>query len=156
VKLTGSSISCPVSGCESVLSSSYSELYGVPLSLLGMLTYGAVAAVALAAASQPSSSDKRTLDTCLATGTSLLGGVSGFLIYLLQTEFNGQPCAWCYLSATLSLSLLAIVISGLPARRLQQVAAPSLSALATTVAVLYFNTASVGSSTAAIYELPYS
>jgi len=41
--------------------------------------------------------------------------------YLLQTEFSGQPCAWCYLSATLSLSLMATVVSGLPARRLQQV-----------------------------------
>jgi len=80
VKLTGASVTCPVSGCETVLSSSYSELFGVPLSLFGMLAYGAVGVAALAAVSQPSSSGRATLDTALATGTSLLAGVSGFLM----------------------------------------------------------------------------
>ncbi|GFH15452.1 VKc domain-containing protein [Haematococcus lacustris] len=37
VKLAGDTPYCPVSGCDSVLTSSYSELYGVPLSALGYI-----------------------------------------------------------------------------------------------------------------------
>lgn len=45
-KLLNSPVACPTSGCDSVLSSPYAYLYGVPLSLLGMLAYGGVAALA--------------------------------------------------------------------------------------------------------------
>jgi uncharacterized membrane protein len=81
VKLTGATVTCPLSGCESVLNSSYSELFGVPLSLFGMLAYGAVGTIALTAVlqSEPSSS-RKNVDTALATGTSLLAGVSAFLM----------------------------------------------------------------------------
>ena len=37
---------CPTSGCETILQSEYSTIFGVPLSLLGMGAYGLVAAIA--------------------------------------------------------------------------------------------------------------
>lgn len=79
VKLAGTTVVCPLSGCATVLDSAYASLYGVPLSLLGMMAYGAVGACAVAAQLQPDSS-RRSLDTALAAGTALLAGVSGYLM----------------------------------------------------------------------------
>lgn len=77
-KLAGSSVACPLSGCDTVLSSGYAQLFGVPLSLLGMLTYGSVVAAALVA--QQQQQDRSLLNTGLAAGVSVLAGVSGFLM----------------------------------------------------------------------------
>ena len=110
VKLTGASLTCPMSGCESVLSSSYSELFGVPLSLFGLLTYGTVGAVALTAATQPTSSNQGTLDTSLATGTSLLAGVSGFLMYVAVTGY----LVWVPYICWLHLGMYSFVLLNSP------------------------------------------
>ena len=45
-KLVGGEAACPLSGCQTALSSSYSVLFGVPLSAYGALAYGLVAALA--------------------------------------------------------------------------------------------------------------
>lgn len=73
--------------------------------------------------------------------------------YLLQTVFQGEVCAWCYLSAGLSFSLLAAVAGGMGPKRLQASAAPGAGALMTSLAVLYFGFTS--SSSAQISELAY-
>jgi len=39
IKLMGASASCPVSGCDQVLSSAYADLFGVPSTLFGCLAY---------------------------------------------------------------------------------------------------------------------
>ena len=79
------------------------------------------------------------------------------LRYILQTEFAGEACAWCYLSAGLSFSLLFTVASGMGLDRLRSAAAPGAGALVTSLAALYFGFADVGSSSAySPTELAYS
>jgi uncharacterized membrane protein len=81
VKLTGGAPVCPISGCDSVLTSSYSEILGVPLSLLGMLAYGAVGVLAASAlARNTNGQPTQTLDTALSVGAAGLAGVSGVLM----------------------------------------------------------------------------
>lgn len=81
VKLFGTPLACPVSGCDTVLTSEYSELYGIPMSLLGMLAYAAVGATAVAAgAANKDGRSTSSLDTLLACGAGLLAGVSGTLM----------------------------------------------------------------------------
>jgi uncharacterized membrane protein len=48
VKLTGGAAACPTTGCEQVLSSPYATVFGVPLTLFGLLAYIGMAAFALA------------------------------------------------------------------------------------------------------------
>jgi len=157
VKLFGAPLVCPVSGCETVLNSAYAELFGIPLSFFGMLTYGAVGAAAAAAASQSSKGlPTSTEDSALAAGTALLAGVSGVLIYLLQTRFGGEWCAWCYLSAGLSLSLAGITFASMPRRQMQEAAGPSLGVVAAAIAALYLGIGQVDKSIADDFELPYS
>ena len=82
VKLFDTPLVCPTSGCESVLSSAYSSLFGVPLSLLGFFAYAAVAGVALAAnaAGGKDSQEARTMDTMLLGGATLLATCSASLM----------------------------------------------------------------------------
>lgn len=56
---------------------------------------------------------------------------------LLQTQFAGTPCAWCYLSAGLSFSMALTLIFGMPARQLQAAAMPGAGVMLATVALLY-------------------
>ena len=68
---------CPTSGCETVLESAYSSLFGVPLSLFGMLTYGAVSALAASASIQQEREGTgfrggRGTDLLLLSGVTLL------------------------------------------------------------------------------------
>jgi uncharacterized membrane protein len=69
-----------------VLTSSYSEVFGVPLSLLGMLAYGSVAGAALVGLltrnnqGQGSQATTDLLNTGIAAGATLLAGVSGLLM----------------------------------------------------------------------------
>ncbi len=85
----GSTPACPISGCETVLNSSYSELFGVPLSLFGLLAYGGVAAAAVVAGQQRATArDTSSLDLGLAAGASTLAGVSGMLMCV---PFRASP-----------------------------------------------------------------
>lgn len=103
VKLFGADLVCPTSGCESVLTSQYSSLFGIPLSAFGMLAYGAVGALAASAlrsssSSQPDAATSAS-DSMLLAGGTLLASCSGLLMYILQTQLQGEPCVWCYASA---------------------------------------------------------
>mmetsp|Transcript_16018 Transcript_16018/g.34607 ORF Transcript_16018/g.34607 Transcript_16018/m.34607 type:complete len:363 (+) Transcript_16018:47-1135(+) len=155
VKLFNTPLVCPTSGCETVLTSEYSTLFGVPLSFLGMLAYGAVGILSSAASRSTQDLEQRNLNSALLAGACLLATCSGALLYILQTQFSNEPCAWCYLSAGLSFTLLGTVAAGLGPRRLQDAMGPGLGAVATTAAVLYFGFGSMGTSNAQITELSY-
>lgn len=98
-----SSSSTGASSCMSVLDSSYAMIgtTGIPLSAVGVAAYGLV--VALAFAGNASTSLLLTsLITTMAT-------VSVFLISLLVTTLH-QSCIYCYLSATICLSMAYLTI----------------------------------------------
>ncbi len=118
VKLTGGSAACPTSGCNQVLSSPYATVFGVPLTLFGLLAYVSMVAFALAPmAANPV--EKKDLHSQLDNWTWLLlfaGGTamtvfSGYLMYLLAFEIKAV-CLYCLASAFFSLSLLVLTLIG--------------------------------------------
>lgn len=118
VKLTGGAAACPTTGCEQVLSSPYATVFGLPLTLFGLLAYISMAAFALAPmAVNPA--EKKDLHSKLDNWTWLLlfaGGTamtifSGYLLYLLAFEIKAV-CLYCLASALFSFSLLVLTLIG--------------------------------------------
>lgn len=97
----GAPIICGVGhGCDYVLSSEYSTLFGIPIALFGMAFYFSV--VVLAAA---------YIDTknilflkLIAAGSTIAFLISMFLVYI-QAFVIGQFCTYCLTSATISTLL---------------------------------------------------
>ena len=84
-------------GCERVQSSSYAELAGIPVAVLGLAGYLAIAA-ALLVAGEPA--------RLAAAGLAVSGfGFSAYLTYL-ELFVIDAICQWCVASAVL-LTLLA-------------------------------------------------
>ncbi|GJT63002.1 thiol-disulfide oxidoreductase LTO1 [Tanacetum coccineum] len=108
-KLTGSEAFCPVGGgsCGDVLNSSYAVAYGIPLSLIGMVAYGAAAflALKLAAKDLPFGIDENTGGLILLGTTTSMATASAYFLYILNTQFPGASCSYCLVSVLLSFSL---------------------------------------------------
>jgi uncharacterized membrane protein len=87
-------------GCETVQESSYAELVGIPVALLGLLAF--VAVLALVAWDTEAA---RTAVAAIA-----LGGVA-FAVYLvaLQAFVIDAWCVWCLVNDLLLVPLLAIL-----------------------------------------------
>ena len=87
-------------GCETVQKSSYAELAGIPVALLGLLAWSAV--VVLVAWD---SELARTLVAAVALGAA------GFAIYLvtLQAFVIDAWCIWCMVNDLVLVPLLAIL-----------------------------------------------
>jgi uncharacterized membrane protein len=94
----GRSVACPIGGggCETVQQSSYSDLAGVPLPILGLI--GAAAMLATTLLNDPRA---RTAAFVVAAA----GGL--FSIYLagLQAFEIHAYCAWCLASAVIWIAL---------------------------------------------------
>ncbi|EIE25168.1 VKOR-domain-containing protein [Coccomyxa subellipsoidea C-169] len=123
-KLLSAPVSCPTSGsCDTVLSSGYASVFGVPLPLLGCLAYGAVAFIAgrqsmqEATRSHQSLADGDRARYAVLAGSTALATTSGYLLYLLATVFRGETCVWCLTSAALSLTTFASAMRGFTMRR---------------------------------------
>lgn len=140
-KLTGSEIACPLSGgCASVLSSDFASFWGIiPLSAVGVLAYGAVAALSIAGWKTVKKEDEDAespLRTAVLAGSLLLGTTSAYLMWILFSAFPGEICPWCIGSATLSGSIVALALSGLQKRELEEAAAPGAGLAAATLLAL--------------------
>lgn len=99
-------IACTTGGCETVQSSSYAEVAGVPVPFLGLLGYLAIFALALV----PGES-ARTVGTALA-----LGGLAFSLYLVLVQAFAiGAFCQWCLASDVIMLLLAAATVARLRA-----------------------------------------
>jgi len=87
-------------GCETVQESSYAELVGVPVALLGLLAW--VAVLALVAW------DSEAAQTAVA---AVALGAAAFAAYLvvLQAFVIDAWCVWCLVNDLLLVPLLAIV-----------------------------------------------
>ena len=87
-------------GCETVQESSYAELVGIPVALLGLLAYLAVLALILW--------DTEAARTAVAV--IALGGAA-FAVYLvaLQAFVIDAWCVWCLVNDLLLVPLLAIL-----------------------------------------------
>lgn len=123
-KLSGGETACPAGGCEQVLSSPYAYVFGIPLSLFGLLAYIGMAIFALAPlAINPD--EKKTLRTQLENqswlllflGSTAMLVFSGYLMYIMFTEFvavNGAKaiCYYCVASAIFAATLFILTLLG--------------------------------------------
>ena len=91
VKLGGGLPACgPIRGCDTVATSSYSEVFGVPLAVLGVAISSAIALLQLAWWRRH---DRRAL--LASYGLGLAGVVViGYLTYL-ELFVIGAVCVWC-------------------------------------------------------------
>jgi uncharacterized membrane protein len=114
VHYAGVTPACEIAhGCERVQTSEWSQLAGVPVALLGLLTYAAILAALLAAG-----------ETALLAGAglSLVGfGFSAYLTYLELFTIEAI-CIWCVASALLMTALAVLTV----ARMLRSTADPGV------------------------------
>jgi uncharacterized membrane protein len=99
VRETGANLICATGGCETVQSSQYSEILGMPVALFGFVCYVALFATALLR-----SENARLVHTALALTAAVF---STYLLYV-QIELIGAVCQW-YLASDAIVSGLAIL-----------------------------------------------
>jgi uncharacterized membrane protein len=104
-RYTGARLLCVTGGCETVQKSSYAELIGVPVAVLGLLLF----VVLLATAAVPG-------PVAAAVGATLALGGALFAGYLLvvQVQVIHAVCQWCVAS-----DVLVIVVAVLAVARLR-------------------------------------
>ena len=157
-KLTGGAVTCPLTGCQTALSSGYSMLFGVPLSAYGAAAYGLVAALAWWGAGMASeifdvdandaevlaSKEIRETADAYSKARALLcfsgfglAGVSTYLLYVLAVPLGGAECVYCLTSAALSFSICAIAWSGLAPKQASSTAPAALALYAVVVLSCY-------------------
>ncbi|GMH25163.1 hypothetical protein Nepgr_027006 [Nepenthes gracilis] len=140
LKLSDSDAFCPIGGgtCGDVLNSDYSLVFGVPLPLMGMITYGFVLVLSLQLAEgnllfRVKQSDGRLI--LLSTAASM-ATASAYFLYILNTKFAGSSCSYCLASAMLSFSLFFIILKDFGLQEVQKVVALPLCTAALLLAVL--------------------
>ncbi len=83
---TGSELICTTGGCETVQSSSYAEVLGVPVAVLGLLGYVLIGATALLASPEARAAGAALALTAVA--------FSGYLL-VVQLAIIDALCLWC-------------------------------------------------------------
>lgn len=120
VKLSGAAVACvgKTAGCDSVLSSPWATIFGVPLAIFGFLAYASMTGFALAPfAIKPETNKEQRKKLENITWLLLLAGsiamtvFSGYLMYLLAFQIK-TVCYYCIASALFSLSILVLTIIG--------------------------------------------
>lgn len=91
-----------VTGCETVLTSSYAEIAGIPLAAFGALAYFVAFSLALLAAY-----GNRLLWTLFGIQAAIMSIFTIWLLYL-QAFVIGAFCQFCLISAATSFSLLIL------------------------------------------------
>ena len=151
-------VACASAGCSSVLTSRFSELLGLPLSLYGFLTYAAVAVLAHRAAAAESAVAESPPIAVLG-GTAVLASASGVFAYVLATQFPGETCLWCLGSIGISAAAFGVALAATskadPLQRSVPPALASTAVAAVLVAGLGLGGVDDSVATAAIEELPY-
>jgi uncharacterized membrane protein len=104
--LTAEPVPCSIiSGCETVLTSPYAEIAGVPLAAFGALAYFIAFALALLAAF-----GNRMMWTLFGVQVILMSLFTAWLLYL-QGFVIGAFCQFCLISALTTFTMLAVFIA---------------------------------------------
>ena len=100
---TGQTLWCPIiDGCNAVVNSPYSRVFGVPMSYFGFIYYLYMFALAARLAFEPFSASLR-FRAVLYAG---VGVASSIYFMYLQLGFIREVCSYCVISAVTSLLLL--------------------------------------------------
>ena len=113
-RLGGSELYCSTGGCETVQSSKYAEVFGIPVAALGLGAYVVVAGSLLAGAA----------GRVLAAAVAVAGVVFSAYLLVVQLAVIEAVCSWCLLN-----DLIATLVAGAVLLRLRY-AAPGGSASA--------------------------
>ena len=107
-KYADTTIACATGGCETVQSSEYAEVLGLPVPVLGLAGYLAILATALFAGEHAR----------LAGAALALGGLV-FSVYLVVVQIVaiGAFCQWCLASDLVMLLLAAATVARLRVRQ---------------------------------------
>lgn len=104
-RYSGTPITCTSGGCETVQSSEYATVAGIPVALLGLLGYAVIFATALAA-----TDTARTLGAAVALTAFVF---SSYLLFV-QVAVIGAVCDWCVVSD--SITTVLVPLTGLRLR----------------------------------------
>ena len=103
--LTAEPVPCSlVAGCETVLTSEYAVVGGVPLAAIGALAYFVAFSLAILAAF-----GNRTMWMVFGAQVVVMSLVTAYLLYL-QAYIIGAFCQFCLLSALTTFTMLVIFI----------------------------------------------
>ncbi len=103
--LTAEPVPCSlISGCETVLTSSYAEVAGVPLAAFGAVAYFVAFSLAILAAF-----GNRLMWMAYGAQVVLMAAVTAWLLYL-QAFVIGAFCQFCLLSAITTFTMLIIFV----------------------------------------------
>jgi uncharacterized membrane protein len=104
---TGEPLWCPIiDGCNGVVNSPYSRVFGVPMSYFGFIYYLYMFALAARLAFDPFSNSLR-FRAVLYAG---VGAASSLYFMYLQLGFIRQVCIYCLISAITTFLLLFVAI----------------------------------------------
>lgn len=101
-------MTCPIGGhCDSVLTSRYNAIFGVPNEIAGMAYYASVAIGSLLILTKTTTVLGAPVDILL-----LLAGGAGLLFSIVFTYIQGRIlhawCSWCLASAAVNLAIFAL------------------------------------------------
>ena len=106
VKLTGAYALCgPIGNCESVNSSRFSEIFGIPIALLGAGAYLIMIILLLIEHRNPFLSEFSSL---IIFGMSLIGVLYSIYLTYIEVVVLGAICPYCVISAIILVILLVI------------------------------------------------
>ncbi len=109
--LTAEPVPCSlISGCETVLTSAYAEIAGIPLAAFGALAYFFAFSLAILAAF-----GNRLMWMVFGGQVLLMAAVTAWLLYL-QAYVIGAFCQFCLLSAITTFTMLIIFGISRPSR----------------------------------------
>ena len=104
---TGQPLWCPIiDGCNAVVNSPYSRVFGVPMSYFGFIYYLYMFALAARLAFDPFSNSLR-FRAVLYAG---VGAASSIYFMYLQLRFIREVCSYCLISAVTTFLLLFVAI----------------------------------------------
>jgi uncharacterized membrane protein len=101
VRAGSAELVCRTGGCETVQSSSYSELAGIPVAALGLASFAAIGLLMLL---------RSPLAWSAATSLALTAVAFSAYLLVVQVAVIGELCDWCLVNDALVTVLAGLVL----------------------------------------------